>query len=147
MPPGPYLPAQVAGCVTGAVAANLMFAEAAVSVSARHRASGAHALSEVIATAGLVLVIFALARSRRLASAPAAVGAYIGCPSAKYWFTAFTAHPNTLSTVRRRDPPPRIALPNRTCTDPRFPNAGAAGLGCQSPASSITASRRRSPHA
>jgi arsenate reductase len=69
-----YLPAQVAGCVTGAVAANLMFAEAAVSISVKHRASGAHALSEVIATAGLVLVIFALARSGRLASAPAAVG-------------------------------------------------------------------------
>src|ERR1700748_3376021 len=44
-----YLPAQVAGCVTGAVAANLMFAQAAVSISVKHRASGAHALSEVIA--------------------------------------------------------------------------------------------------
>ena len=64
-----YLPAQVAGCVTGAVAANLMFAESAVSISAKHRASGAHALSEVIATAGLVLVIFALARRGRLGSA------------------------------------------------------------------------------
>ncbi len=65
-----YLPAQVAGCVTGAVAANLMFAQAAVSISVKHRASGAHALSEVIATAGLMLVIFALARSGRLASRP-----------------------------------------------------------------------------
>jgi len=37
-----YLPAQVAGCVTGAVAVNLMFAEAAVSISAKHRATGAH---------------------------------------------------------------------------------------------------------
>src|SRR2546430_1876405 len=37
-----HLPAQVAGCVTGAVAANLMFAQAAVSISAKHRASGAH---------------------------------------------------------------------------------------------------------
>jgi arsenate reductase len=93
-----YLPAQVAGCVTGAVAANLMFARAAVSVSVKHRATGAHALSEVIATAGLVLVIFALARSGRLASAPAAVGAYIG---AAYWFTASTSFANPAITVGR----------------------------------------------
>ena len=93
-----YLPAQVAGCVTGAVAANLMFAEAAVSISVKHRATGAHALSEVIATAGLVLVIFALARSGRLASAPAAVGAYIG---AAYWFTASTSFANPAIAVGR----------------------------------------------
>ena len=93
-----YLPAQVAGCVTGAIAANLMFAEAAVSISTKHRASGAHALSEVIATAGLVLVIFALARSGRLGSAPAAVGAYIG---AAYWFTSSTSFANPAITVGR----------------------------------------------
>jgi glycerol uptake facilitator-like aquaporin len=93
-----YLPAQVAGCVTGAVAANLMFSEAAVSLSAKHRASGAHALSEVIATAGLVLVIFALARSGRTAAAPAAVGAYIG---AAYWFTSSTSFANPAITIGR----------------------------------------------
>jgi glycerol uptake facilitator-like aquaporin len=93
-----YLPAQVAGCVTGAVAANLMFAQAAVSISAKHRASGAHVLSEVIATAGLVLVIFALARTGRAASAPAAVGAYIG---AAYWFTSSTSFANPAITVGR----------------------------------------------
>jgi arsenate reductase len=93
-----YLPAQVAGCVTGAVAANLMFAQAAVSISVKHRASGPHALSEVIATAGLVLVIFALARAGRAASAPAAVGAYIG---AAYWFTASTSFANPAITVGR----------------------------------------------
>jgi arsenate reductase len=93
-----YLPAQVAGCVTGAVAANLMFAGAAVSISVKHRASGAHALSEVIATAGLVLIIFALARSGRLGSAPAAVGAYIG---AAYWFTASTSFANPAITIGR----------------------------------------------
>ena len=60
-----YLPAQVAGCIAGAIAANLMFARAAVSISAKHRASPAHFLSEVIATLGLVVVIFALARSGR----------------------------------------------------------------------------------
>jgi glycerol uptake facilitator-like aquaporin len=93
-----YLPAQVAGCVTGTVVANLMFAQAAVSISVKHRASGAHALSEVIATAGLLLVIFALARTGRSASAPAAVGAYIG---AAYWFTASTSFANPAITIGR----------------------------------------------
>ncbi len=93
-----YLPAQVAGCVCGAVAANLMFARAAVSISAKHRMSGAHFLSEVIATAGLVLVIFALARSGRARSAPAAVGAYIG---AAYFFTSSTSFANPAITIGR----------------------------------------------
>jgi arsenate reductase len=93
-----YLPAQVAGCVTGAVAANLMFELPTVSISVKERATGAHALSEVIATAGLLLVIFALARSGRAATAPAAVGAYIG---AAYWFTASTSFANPAITVGR----------------------------------------------
>jgi glycerol uptake facilitator-like aquaporin len=93
-----YLPAQVAGCVAGAVAANLMFAQAAVSISTKHRASGAHALSEVIATAGLIIVIFALVRAGRAASAAAAVGAYIG---AAYWFTSSTSFANPAITVGR----------------------------------------------
>src|SRR5581483_6927206 len=64
-----YLPAQVAGCVTGAIAANVMFALAAVSISDKSRASGPHFLSEIIATLGLAVVIFALARSGRTAAA------------------------------------------------------------------------------
>jgi NADPH-dependent 2,4-dienoyl-CoA reductase/sulfur reductase-like enzyme/glycerol uptake facilitator-like aquaporin len=93
-----YLPAQVAGCVTGAIAANVMFSLSAVSISVKHRASGPHALSEAIATAGLLLVIFALARSGRAASAAAAVGAYIG---AAYWFTSSTSFANPAITVGR----------------------------------------------
>ncbi len=93
-----YLPAQVAGCTAGAVAANLMFALPAVGISAKHRATGAHFLSEVIATAGLLLVIFALARSGRARSAPAAVGAYIG---AAYWFTSSTSFANPAITIGR----------------------------------------------
>jgi glycerol uptake facilitator-like aquaporin len=93
-----YLPAQVAGCVAGAVLANLMFALPAVSISAKDRAAPAHFLSEVIATLGLLLVIFALARSGRARSAPAAVGAYIG---AAYWFTSSTSFANPAITVGR----------------------------------------------
>ncbi len=93
-----YLPAQVAGCVGGAVIANLMFSKAAVTISAHHRATTAHFLSEIVATLGLVLVIFALARSGRSSSAPPAVGAYIG---AAYFFTSSTSFANPAITVGR----------------------------------------------
>jgi arsenate reductase len=93
-----YIPAQVAGCITGAIAANGMFALDAISISSHHRASGAHLFAEVIATLGLVLLIFALARTRRGATAPAAVGAYIG---AAYWFTSSTSFANPAISVGR----------------------------------------------
>jgi glycerol uptake facilitator-like aquaporin len=93
-----YIPAQVAGCVTGAVTANGMFALSAISVATHHRASPAHLLAEVVATLGLLLVIFALARTGRAANAPAAVGAYIG---AAYWFTSSTSFANPAITAGR----------------------------------------------
>jgi arsenate reductase len=93
-----YLPAQVAGCAVGAVTANLMFARAPVSISTRHRATPAHFLSEIIATLGLVVVIFALARSGRGRTVPAAVGAYIG---AAYFFTSSTSFANPAITIGR----------------------------------------------
>jgi glycerol uptake facilitator-like aquaporin len=93
-----YLPVQVAGCVGGAVIANLMFALPAVSISTKHRATPAHFLSEVVATLGLMLVIFALARSGRSRAAPAAVGAYIG---AAYFFTSSTSFANPAITIGR----------------------------------------------
>jgi glycerol uptake facilitator-like aquaporin len=93
-----YIPAQVAGCIAGAVLANAMFAQAAVSIATTHRASGAHLLAEVVATVGLLLVIFSLARTGRGATAPAAVGAYIG---AAYWFTSSTSFANPAITVGR----------------------------------------------
>lgn len=93
-----YLPAQVAGCVLGAITANGMFALAAVSISTDHRASPAHLFSEVVATAGLLLVIFSLARTKRLSAAPAAVGAYIG---AAYFFTSSASFANPAITVGR----------------------------------------------
>ena len=93
-----YLPAQVAGCTGGAVIANLMFSGAAVSISAKDRSSPAHFLSEVVATLGLLLVIFALARSGRSTTAPAAVGAYIG---AAYFFTSSASFANPAITIGR----------------------------------------------
>ncbi|HEY1458004.1 MAG TPA: MIP/aquaporin family protein [Solirubrobacteraceae bacterium] len=93
-----YIPAQVAGCVLGAITANGMFALAAVSISTHHRATPAHLFSEVIATAGLLLVIFSLARTKRLSAAPAAVGAYIG---AAYFFTSSASFANPAISVGR----------------------------------------------
>ncbi len=93
-----YIPAQIAGCVLGAIVANGMFALAAVSISTHHRASPAHLFSEVIATAGLLLVIFSLARTKRLNVAPAAVGAYIG---AAYFFTSSASFANPAISVGR----------------------------------------------
>ena len=93
-----YLPAQAAGCIAGAVLANLMFAQAAVSISAKHRATPAHFLSRSSPPSGLILVIFALARSGRSRAAPAAVGAYIG---AAYFFTSSTSFANPAITIGR----------------------------------------------
>jgi glycerol uptake facilitator-like aquaporin len=93
-----YLPAQVLGCAVGAIAANVMFGLRAVSLSVHHRASGGHVFAEVIATAGLILVIFALARTDRSSTAPAAVGAYIG---AAYFFTSSTSFANPAITIGR----------------------------------------------
>ena len=93
-----YIPVQVAGCTAGAVLANLMFALPAVSISAKHRASSAHFLSEIIATLGLIVVIFALARSGRGRATPAAVGAYIG---AAYFFTSSASFANPAITIGR----------------------------------------------
>jgi glycerol uptake facilitator-like aquaporin len=93
-----YIPAQMAGCIAGAITANAMFALAAISISDKHRASEAHLLAEVIATLGLILVIFSLARTRRGSMAPAAVGAYIG---AAYFFTSSTSFANPAIDVGR----------------------------------------------
>ncbi len=93
-----YLPAQVSGCVGGAVVANVMFSQAALSISTKDRASGPHFLSEVVATLGLLLLIFALARAGRSRSTPAAVGAYIG---GAYFFASSTSFANPAITVGR----------------------------------------------
>ncbi|HEX6454899.1 MAG TPA: MIP/aquaporin family protein [Solirubrobacterales bacterium] len=93
-----YVPAQVAGCIAGAVVANLMFDLSAVSIATTHRASTSHLFAEVIATSGLLLVIFALARSERGNLAPAAVGAYIG---SAYFFTSSTSFANPAIDVGR----------------------------------------------
>ena len=93
-----YLPAQVLGCIAGAVLANVMFAARAVAWSTTDRSSWPLLLSEVVATAGLILLIFALVRTGRSHLAAPAVGAYIG---AAYFFTSSTSFANPAITIGR----------------------------------------------
>lgn len=93
-----YIPTQIVGCVAGAILANLMFAQAAVTFSTTVRLTPAHFLSEVVATAGLIVVIFALVRTGRANLAPIAVGAYIG---GAYFFTSSTSFANPAITIGR----------------------------------------------
>lgn len=95
---GAYIAAQTAGAVAGSILANLMYALPAVDWSSRQRGAGHLWLGEVVATAGLVLLVFALDRSGRSPVAPAAIGAYIG---AAYWFTSSTSFANPAVTVGR----------------------------------------------
>lgn len=92
-----YVPAQILGCLTGTVLANLMF-DAPTSWSTTERATPSHLLAEVVATAGLVVVIFALVRTDRAMLIAPAVGAYIG---AAYFFTSSTSFANPAITIGR----------------------------------------------
>jgi len=90
--------AQVAGGIAGAVLANLMFDLDAVSWSTHERTGGHLWLGEVIATLGLVVVIFGAIRSGRTETIAYAVGGYI---TAAYWFTSSTSFANPAVTVAR----------------------------------------------
>ena len=94
---GAYVAAQTVGAISGSVVANAMF-EVGTSVSGKDRATGGHLLGEVVATAGLILLVFALAATKRGVLAAPAVGAYIG---AAYWFTSSTSFANPAVTVGR----------------------------------------------
>lgn len=93
-----YLAAQFLGCLVGVIAANTMFELPAASISMKERASSGHALSELLATIGLLLVIFSLTRSGRSTRAAAGVGAYIG---AAYFVTSSTSFANPAITFGR----------------------------------------------
>ena len=92
-----YSVAQIAGAIGGAVLANVMF-ETGTHFSTHHRASSGHLVGEVVATAGLVALIFALVRTEHGPLAAPAVGAYIG---AAYWFTSSTSFANPAVTIGR----------------------------------------------
>lgn len=92
-----YIAAQLLGAVGGCLLASAMF-EAPVAWSRTDRSGAGQLLGEVVATAGLLLLIFSLARTGRSVLAAPAVGAYIG---AAYWFTSSTSFANPAVTVGR----------------------------------------------
>jgi glycerol uptake facilitator-like aquaporin len=93
-----YIPAQIVGCVAGTILANVLFALPAASLSSNNRLSWPHLLSEAVATAGLVVVVFGLSKSGNERFVAAAVGAYIG---AAYFFASSTSFANPAITVGR----------------------------------------------
>lgn len=93
-----YVGAQVCGAALGAVVANLMFALPAAEWSSKTRSGGGVWLAEVVATLGLLLVVFGIVRSGRGAIAPFAVGAYI---TGAYFFTSSTSFANPAVTLAR----------------------------------------------
>jgi glycerol uptake facilitator-like aquaporin len=93
-----YALAQVAGGITGAWLANLMFDRRVFEIATKDRITPGHLVGDVVATAGLIALIFTLARTGRAALSAAAVGAYIG---AAYWFTSSTSFANPAVTIGR----------------------------------------------
>ena len=93
----PYVAAQLAGGVIGAVAAHLMFDLPLLSLSGHARSGASQGFSEFVATFGLIGTIWAVSRSKAEA-VPYAVAAWIG---AAYWFTASTSFANPAITIAR----------------------------------------------
>lgn len=93
-----YIGAQVLGGAVGAVLANVMFDQPAVQISTQYRVTTGHLVSEVVATAGLIAVVVALARTGRAALSPVAVAAYAG---AACWFTSSNSFANPAATIGR----------------------------------------------
>src|SRR6478609_4921453 len=94
----PLILAQFAGGFVGVIVANLMFGLDAVTISTHHRTGGGLWLGEVVATLGLLLVIFGSVRSGRTETIAYAVGGYI---TAAYWFTSSTSFANPAVTLAR----------------------------------------------
>ena len=95
---GLYIAAQIAGGCLGAMVANLMFELPAIDVSTQTRSSGALWLSEVVATAGLLLVIHGCVRTGKANVVAVAVGVWIG---GAYFFTSSTSFANPAVTIAR----------------------------------------------
>lgn len=93
-----YTIVQVIGAAIGAWLANIMFDRQVFELATKERVTTGHVVGEIVATAGLIALIFTLARTGRAALSAAAIGAYIG---AAYWFTSSTSFANPAVTVGR----------------------------------------------
>jgi glycerol uptake facilitator-like aquaporin len=93
-----YAVVQIAGAITGAFLANAMFDQVIIQTATKIR-SGSHLyLAEIVATAGLILVINLLVNQKNLSVIPAAVAAWIG---SAYFFTSSTSFANPAVTIGR----------------------------------------------
>ena len=93
-----YVGAQIFGGCTGAILANLTFELPAIDPATKVRASAGLWIAEIIATAGLLLVIHGCVRSGRRDAVPLAVAAWI---AGAYWFAASTSFANPAVTIAR----------------------------------------------
>ena len=93
----PYFAVQTIGGTLGTVVANLMFGLDALAPSTRVRDGGGIWLGEIVATFGLLNVIFLIGKHRS-ESVPIAVGVWIG---GAYWFTSSTSLANPAITIAR----------------------------------------------
>lgn len=93
-----FIVSQVAGAITGAIVANVMFDLPALQFSTHDRVSPGMLLGEVIATAGLIALIGILVHRKQNALISIAVAAWIG---SAYFFTSSTSFANPAVTVGR----------------------------------------------
>jgi glycerol uptake facilitator-like aquaporin len=93
-----FVTAQIAGAITGAIIANVMFDLQAIQISTNERVSTGTLIGEVIATAGLITVIFVLVARSQDKLIPVAVAAWIG---SAYLFTSSTSFANPAVTIGR----------------------------------------------
>ncbi len=93
-----YAVTQVLGAISGALLANAMFDHAIVETATKLRSGSNLYLAEIIATAGLILVINLLVTQKNLTVIPAAVAAWIG---SAYFFTSSTSFANPAVTIGR----------------------------------------------
>lgn len=93
-----YIFAQIAGAISGAILANLMFDLPAILLSTHDRVSSGMLIGEVIATAGLVALIGILSSRDQGKFIPVAVAAWIG---SAYFFTSSTSFANPAVTIGR----------------------------------------------
>ena len=92
-----YIPAQILGCLLGVMLANVFFEHNILELSTKNR-DGFHIfLSEIIATFGLIFIIFATLKDGKITIA-ASVATYI---MAGYWFTSSTSFANPAVAIAR----------------------------------------------
>jgi glycerol uptake facilitator-like aquaporin len=93
-----YVIAQISGAITGAILANAMFNHALVEISTKVRAGNNQYLGEIVATAGLILIINVMIHQEKTQLIPVIVASWIG---SAYFFTSSTSFANPAVTIGR----------------------------------------------